>query len=175
MFLSYISRMEVSEELVQFGASLKSFNAYLGSLTKLALDDYLHGRANTTGRMRALPGSECTQLLTFGHSTFRLSDNENQVSTPALFTFGIYRDHTLSIHYSESPNHNIMNDLISIPSDLPKPIIFDWTPAVSSTYRDVDAPSTRLYDLYTTLTQDVMENDLCLSHLIGECVLRGKV
>lgn len=174
LFPQFISETDIPPELMIFRTSSKTYNMLLGKLTKVALADYLNHRYRISPDWAMHPTFGRTCLLTFGSSMIRHSDGK-QYFIPALFTFGIYKDYTLSIHYNESPSYNLMDEFLSPSADHPRSTIFDWSPAVSSVNRGICSPNARLYDLFMMMVSSVGVSDFCLHSMIEQCILRGDV
>ena len=161
-------------EVANFLANGKTFNAFLGILTRSATVDYVFNRVcikkdpNLHGQLNR------TQLLSFGASDVKLSDKE-EIHIPSLFTFSVYKDYTVSILFSECPMYNPTTEFIRPVADHPRVGLYDWYPAVGYTYRKKWFPSARLYELMTVILQSVEQKDFCLSHLIDQALLTGNI
>ncbi len=166
--------MTEPKETIEFKTSMKSFNAFLGVLCKGALADYLSGRSLIRD-VGAHDELAMTQIMTVGYSGVRFTEENERYSVPALFTFKVYKDWTVSIMFSECPVYNHMWDLMSPIADHPRPIVFDWSPAIAYTECHVSFPSSRLYEIVNFIISEVHMGDFCLSHLIDQAVLKGTI
>lgn len=161
-------------EMTKFLVNPKTFNLFLGFLTRRALADYIYGNVcivkdnNFHGQLNR------TQLITVGLSYVKLPDKK-ELHIPALFTFRIWKDYTLSILFSEISRHNPINDFWSPVADEPIPGQYDWSPALGISYNKVDYPSARLYELRTLIVHTITEHDFCLSHLLEQAFLKGTI
>ena len=161
-----------SKEEIVFRTSMKSYNAFLGGLCKTALMDYLTGRYRIKNN-NLHDELSMTQLMTVGYSGVRFTEEDERYVIPSLFTFKVYKDCMVSIMFSECPNYKLMTDIISPSADHPRPILFDWSPAVAHTECHVDYPSSKLYEIVSFIISEVQMSDSCLSRLIDQAVLRG--
>lgn len=171
-FPHQVQLLKGPKEVIEFRTSMKSFNAFLGGLCKLAMIDYLSQRF----RIKDLDLHDeltMTQLMTVGYSGLRFTEDEERYVVPALFTFKVYKDCTVSIMFSECPMYNQMWDVMRSVADHPRPMIFDWSPAIAHTECHVDFPSSRLYEIISFIITEVQMGDSCLSHLIDQAVLKG--
>ena len=162
------------KELAGFLLNAKSFNAFLGDLTRIAAIDYLHGNACVIKENSLHSQLNRSRLITFGATNVKLPDTE-EFHVPSLFTFSIYKDYTVSILYSELPFINPTDEFLRPVADHPRAGQYDWSPAVGYAYRKVDYPSARMYEIVSRILDPVALGDFCLSHLIDQALLKGTV
>ena len=162
----------VPEDILNFEIGPKAFNDYLGVLCKCAIGDYLTGRVRVRGQYQHEEITK-TQLMTFGYSGVITADESDSYAVPALFTFKAFKDYTVSIMFSESPVYNIMWDVMSPPDDHPRPVLFDWSPAIADCECRVDSPSTWMLETHGYIMDTVCEKDSCLHHLISQALMKG--
>lgn len=166
--------MDVPEEIAEFRTSTKSFNQFIGDLTKIAVGDYYLGAVRIRDR-NAHDELTLTQLMTFGYSGVKFTEEDERYTIPALLTFKVYKDYCVSIIFSENPKYKVMWDIMSPVANHPVPIIFDWCPALGHTECHVDAPLSRLYEITNLIIEQIEMGDFYLSYLIHQAILRGIV
>lgn len=162
----------VASDILEFDQQTKAFNDYLGVLCKCAIGDYITGNIRIRERYQHNEMTK-TQLMTFGYSGIITAEKSSRYEVPALFTFKVFNDYTAFIMYSESPYYNIMWDLMGTPNNHPRPVVFDWSPAVAECECHVGSPSTWMLEMHSYIMNTVYENDFCLHHLIQQALLKG--
>jgi len=164
---------EFDDDVRRYLVNPKTFNVLLGNLAKFTLTDYINGRLRLNMRVNLHSKLNLTQLLSVGTTRVKMVDDQDY-NYPSLFTFGIYKDYTLSILYNDPVSYNFNFEFMRPIGDRPSVALYDWGPAIGCSHRAGNYPLVRMYELYSLISAPVGENDFCLSYLIEQALLKGE-
>lgn len=153
---------------------LKMINTLLYSLTVEALQDYLKGSIRAGIGVDSHTKVNRTNLMTFGYCCMKMDEGE-PLRIPALFTFSVYREYSVSIYVSDNPGHNMMKDSLESSPDEPYPLLYDWGPAVGISYKRTESPYVRGRELLDLILNSVSIDDVYLRGIITEALISGRI
>ena len=152
----------------------KEINTLLHQITRIALIDYISGNIRTSRGTDNHKGDNRTTLKSFGWCCLNVEEEE-RVHYPALFTFTVYKEYTVSIYVSENPGYNVFEDITKSYPDDPYPLIYDWAPAVGISYKQVNSPYVRGNELLNLINSSGTMDDVCLRGILSRAILSGRM